>query len=155
MLLAVELGGDHFLTDVGFGCTGPLFPIRLHESEPVHHHAWTFRVYQEDGVHVLQALQEKSWFDLYAFTLEPQLPVDFLVPNHYTSTHADSPFVSTLIAQRASPNTRWTLRNRELVVETPGERTAETLWDDDALIVTLAELFDLHFPPGKRFHYRI
>ena len=35
-----------------------------------------------------------------------------------------------------------------------GEKTEETLWDDDALIVTLADLFDLHFPAGTRFHYQ-
>jgi N-hydroxyarylamine O-acetyltransferase len=155
MLLSVEAGGDAWLADVGFGCTGPLYPIRLNQTEAVRHGAWTFRVSRDDGLHVLQTLQDDSWFDLYAFTLEPQERVDFLVANHYTSTYPDSPFVSTLVVQRGSPEARWVLRNRELTVETAEDKTEETVWDDDALVVTLAELFDLHFPAGKRFHYRI
>jgi N-hydroxyarylamine O-acetyltransferase len=155
MLLSVELDGAPWLADVGFGCTGPLYPLRLDHTEPVRQSAWAFRVWIEHGLHVLQTLRDGSWFDLYSFSFEPQEAVDFVVPNHYTSTHPDSPFVQTLIVQRASKDTRWTLRNRALTVETAKEKTEETLVDDDELIVTLADLFDLHFSSGKRFHYRI
>src|SRR5262249_8323891 len=151
---SVDLDGEHWLADVGFGRVGPLYPIRLNEVEPVRCFAWTFRVRHEDGLHVLQTLREDGWFDLYAFTLEPQEPVDFLVSNHYTSTHPDSPFVQTLVVQRASSDTRWILRNRDLTVERPGETSEETIRDDDDLVLTLANVFDLHFPPGKRFHYQ-
>jgi len=33
-------------------------------------------------------------------------------------------------------------------------REAETLWDDNALNLALADLFGLHFPAGTRFHYQ-
>jgi len=154
MLLSVKVDGEPWLADVGFGRVGPLHPIRLNQSEAVRQLRWAFRISQEGGLHVLQTLHDDVWFDLYAFTLEPQEPVDFMVANHYTSTHPDSPFVQTLVVQRASPDTCWILRNLELTVEKAGEKTAETLWDDDALNLALADLFDLHFPARTRFHYQ-
>ena len=134
MLLSVEVDGEPWLADVGFGRVGPLYPIRLNQAEAVHQSAWTFRMSREGGLHVLQTFHDDGWFDLYAFTREPQEPVDFVVANHYTSTHPDSPFVQTLVVQRTSPDTCWILRNLELTVEKAGEKTMETLWDDDALI---------------------
>jgi N-hydroxyarylamine O-acetyltransferase len=154
MLLSVDVDGEPWLADVGFGRVGPLEPLRLDRAEAVEQSGWTFRI-SNDGIHhVLQTLNDESWFDLYAFSLEPQEPVDFVVSNHFTATHPDSPFVRSLIVQRRSPDACWLLQNLELTVERAGERTTETLWDDDALVATLGELFDLHFPAGTRFHYQ-
>jgi len=154
MLLSVEIGGEPWLADVGFGRLGPIYPIRLDQPLAVHQSTWTLRLKREAGLHVLQSFQSDGWFDLYAFTLEPQEPVDFMVANHYTSTHPDSPFVQNLVVQRTSPDTCWTLRNLELTVEKGGEKTTETLWDEDALLIALADLFDLHFKARTRFHFR-
>jgi N-hydroxyarylamine O-acetyltransferase len=153
MLLAVDVDGDSWLADVGFGAGGPLYPVRLEEAEALHYSGWTFRVTQDAGLYVLQTIRENRWFDLYAFTREPQEPIDYVVANHYTSTHPESPFVTTLIVQRKSPDTCWTLRNLELTVENADATSTQTLQDDDAINVTLAQVFDLHFAPGTRFSY--
>jgi N-hydroxyarylamine O-acetyltransferase len=154
MLLSVEIDGEPWLADVGFGCRSPLHPIRLHQDQPVQQLAWTFQVRTDGILHVLQSQEPEGWLDLYSFTLEPQYPVDYDVANHYTATHPHSPFVHTLLVQRQNGQARWTLRNRELTEERPGDVTTETLWDDAALIDVLAELFDLHFPASTRFRYR-
>jgi N-hydroxyarylamine O-acetyltransferase len=155
MLLAVEIDGQAWLADVGFGGEGLLYPIRLDRYDENHQGAWTFRVKGEGDIKVLQSLHADGWFDLYAFTREPQYPVDFVVSNHFTSTYPHSPFVQSLVVQRTGLDARWTLRNRELTEESPNGKHIGTLPDDDALLDTLAELFGLRFPPGTRFRYRI
>jgi N-hydroxyarylamine O-acetyltransferase len=151
MLLSVDIGSEPWLADVGFGGEGLLYPIRLHQKDEDRQGAWRYRVYDEGDVHVLQSLHSEGWFDLYAFTRELQYPVDYVVSNHFTSTHPDSPFVRSLVAQRNGPDVRWTLHDRELAEERPDGKTATTLPDDDALLATLADVFTLQFPAGTRF----
>ena len=151
MLLSVAIDGEPWLADVGFGGEGLLYPIRLDREDEVRQGEWSFRVRVEGEVHVLQSLHAEGWFDLYAFTQEPQYAVDYVVSNHFTSTYPDSPFVRSLVVQRTSPEVRWTLRDRELTEERPDRTTTTTLPDDEALLATLADVFTLHFPPGTRF----
>jgi N-hydroxyarylamine O-acetyltransferase len=151
MLLSVAIDGEPWLADVGFGGEGLLYPIRLNEVEGVRQGQWRFRVCAEGEVHVLQSLHAEGWFDLYAFTQEPQYPIDYVVSNHFTATYPESPFVRSLVAQRNGPDVRWVLRDRELTEERPDRRTTTTLPDDDALLATLAEVFTLHFPAGTHF----
>jgi N-hydroxyarylamine O-acetyltransferase len=151
MLLSVTLDGEHWLADVGFGGAGPLYPIPLGPFEPAEPALWCHRVHREGNLHVLEVLQADGWLALYAFSQEPQFPVDYEVSNYYTATHASSPFVQSLIVQRRGDNVRWTLRNRELTEERPDKTLTQTIGDDDALLVILAQLFDLEFPPGTRF----
>jgi N-hydroxyarylamine O-acetyltransferase len=153
MLLAVEIDGQAWLADVGFGGEGLLYPIRSDRDDENHQGAWTFRVKGEGEVDVLQSLHADGWFDLYAFTREPQYPVDFVVSNHFTSTYPHSPFVQSLVVQRTGPEMRWTLRNRELGEQSPDRQTTRALPDDDAVLATLAEVFDLRFPAGTRFRF--
>jgi N-hydroxyarylamine O-acetyltransferase len=150
MVLRVEAGGGEYLADVGFGAGGLLRPVPLEAGPVFHQFAWSFCLGREPDVWVLRSLEPGGWLDLYAFTLEPQLPVDFEVSNWYTSTHPNSLFVRTLTAQRTSPSARFTLRNRELTVAREGGSTTRTLGDDELLRV-LAETFDIHLPPGTRF----
>ncbi len=102
MLLSVAVDGEPWLADVGFGYDGLLDPIRLNHEDEVRQGEWSFRVCVEGEVHVLQSLHADGWFDLYAFTQEPQFSVDYVVSNHFTSTCPDSPFVRSLVAQRNS-----------------------------------------------------
>jgi len=100
---------------------------------------------------VLQADLTGEWEDLYAFTLEPQHPVDFVMANHFTSTHPLSPFVLNLTAQRSWPERRAILRNRELVVHEGRPPRTLAVRDPEHLLHLLAEYFGLWFPVGTRF----
>ena len=103
---------------------------------------------------MLQTLTNGSWTNLYSFSLEPYLAVDFEPANLYTATHPDSRFVRTLTVQLPTPEVRYMLRNRELVLDRGGTLTRRMLADDDELLAVLAEAFGLHFPAGTRFGYR-
>jgi N-hydroxyarylamine O-acetyltransferase len=153
MLLAVDTGGASWLADVGFGGEGLLTPILLDQKDPVEQFGRVYRVDDRRTIKVLQTLHPDGWFDLYAFTLEPQYPIDYVVANHYTSTHSDSIFVKTLIVQRLSEESRWVLRNRELTEIYDRKTTTRTVPGNDALLSELARVFGLHFPAGTRFRF--
>jgi N-hydroxyarylamine O-acetyltransferase len=154
MLLRVELEGGAYLADVGFGLEGLLLPLPFVAGREVRQYAWTYRVIESGGEWTLQSLREGSWLDLYAFTLEPCLAVDFEPANHYSATHPDSRFVRTLTVQLPTPVVRSMLRNRELVQDLGTTVTKRVLANDDELLAVLAEIFGLRFPAGTRFGYR-
>jgi N-hydroxyarylamine O-acetyltransferase len=152
MILAVDIAGARWLADVGFGGDTLLDPIRFDDDAPVEQGAWSFQLVAEDpDVRVLRGLRSDGWIDLYAFTEEPQLPADYEVGNHYTSTWPRSPFVTKVIAQRSGLDERWMLIADELRVERPDTTERWTVGSPEERLVVLAERFKLVFPRGTRF----
>jgi N-hydroxyarylamine O-acetyltransferase len=154
MLLLVDVEGATWLADVGFGIEGLLLPLPFGSGREARQFAWTYRVVEAGGEWILQSLRNDSWTDLYSFSLEPYLAVDFEPANHYTTTHPDSRFVRTLTVQLPTPEVRYVLRNRELILDRGGTVTSRVLTDDAELLAVLAETFGLRFPAGTRFSYR-
>jgi N-hydroxyarylamine O-acetyltransferase len=153
MLMRVDVGGDAFAADVGFGGAGLLLPVPLTPGEHHAQFAWSFRIVQESDVLVLQDRVGAGWRELYAFNQEPQHLVDYEVANHFTSTHPDSIFVRTLTAQRPARDVRHALRGRRLISTRPDGETRREITDDDELLRVLAQTFGLSFPTGTRFHF--
>lgn len=151
MVLKVESEGADWLADVGFGAAGLLFPVCFGETREVRQFAWTYRLVRSAGQWLLQSLREGAWTDLYTFTLEPQLPVDFEVANHYVSTHPQSRFVRALTVQRVAPEERYTLVDRELAIERSDGTQRRAIATDDELLALLFDTFGLDFPRGTRF----
>lgn len=152
MMLRVDVDGKRVVADVGFGADGLLLPVSLDDGESPQF-AWTYRVIVEGNAQVLQSRRGDSWGDLYAFTQEPQLPVDYEIANHYTSTHPASRFMQLLTAQRLSRDARWTLRNRDLLEDRGTTIITRAIRDDDERIAVLADTFGLVFPAKTRFTY--
>ena len=151
MILAVDVDGRRWLADVGFGGDTLLDPIAFDDAEAVRQAAWAFRLTEEGDVRVLWGLRADGWLDLYTFSEEPQLPVDYEVANHYTSTWPRSPFVTKVIAQRSGLDERWMLIEDELRVERPDGTERWTVGSEAERLSILAERFGLAFPDGTRF----
>lgn len=154
MILAIDIGGVRWLADVGFGGDTLLEPVSFDDHEPVQQGAWGFRLVDDGDVRVLWGLRGDGWLDLYAFTEEPQLPVDYEVANHYTSTWPRSPFVTKIIAQRSGLDERWMLIDDELRVERPDGTERWVVASPGERLSILAERFDLVFPAGTTFGAR-
>jgi N-hydroxyarylamine O-acetyltransferase len=152
--LLARIEGAAWLADVGFGLEGLLLPVPFVAGREARQFAWTYRVIESEGEWTLQSLREQSWTELYSFSLEPCLAVDFEPANHYTATHPDSRFMRTLTAQLPSPVVRYRLRNRELMLDRGAGVSRRILADDDELLAVLAGTFGLRFPAGTRFAYR-
>lgn len=151
MVLAVDIAGTRWLADVGFGGDTLLDPISFEGDEPVQQGAWAFRLVHDGDLRVLWGLRADGWLDLYSFTEEPQLPVDYEVANHYTSTWPRSPFVTKVIAQRSGLQERWMLIDDELRVERPDGTERWTVASHEERLSILAKRFELVFPDGTRF----
>ncbi len=151
MVLAVEVEGERWLADVGFGGDGLLDPLRFGFGGPVRQGEWTYELEREGASHVVRSLHSNGWVDLYEFTQEPQLPIDYEVANHFTSTWPRSPFVTGIRVQRPGPEERLVLSDDALIVQRPeGEQRVEVTSDRELLEI-LAERFGLAFPEGTRF----
>jgi len=152
MTLLVQVGRAELLADVGFGADGLLLPVSL-DGAVAPQYAWSYRVAEVNGVHVLQTRRGRGWQDLYAFTREPQLPVDYEIANHYTSTHPASRFTVALTAQRLATDVRRTLRNQVYTEDRGTDVKTRTLAGDKEILAVLATEFGLAFPPQTRFAY--
>jgi len=154
MVLEVVAEGEKWLADVGFGGAGLLDPLPFGSEEPVHQGAWSFRLQREDDLHVVRWLQREGWQDLYAFTLEPQLSIDFEVANHFTSTWPRSPFVTNIYVQRPGLQERLGLTREEFVVKLPEGEERTVVTSDEQLVEILEGRFDLRLPAETRFEGR-
>lgn len=152
MLLLVRLEGLRWLCDVGFGGEGLLHPLPLDGQAHVQF-LHRYRVVEEtvgEPLNVLQCLQAGDWMDLYAFRAEERFPVDYEMANHYTSTHPESRFLTTLTAQLPGPEVRRILRNRAYA-EIRGEAIEGRELAPEEVIPLLREAFGLEVPEGARF----
>jgi N-hydroxyarylamine O-acetyltransferase len=151
MLLKVNVDDSAWLADVGFGSAGLLQPFPLIAGQVFRQFAWSYRLVESQGLWCLQLLRGETWQDIYAFTMEPQHPVDFEIANHYVSTHPLSRFTQNLVVQLPTPSARYALVNREFTIDRGEEVSSRTISDDEELLRVLAESFGLEFPQGTRF----
>ena len=149
MLLLVTLAGAPWLCDVGFGGEGLLHPVPL-DGEPHAQFLNTYRVAAEGSLRVLQSFHDGAWEDLYAFVPEERFPIDFILANHYTSTHSDSRFLQTLTAQLPGPAVRRILRNHAYA-ELRGDQAEGRELAPEEVIPTLRDVFGIDVPEGARF----
>ncbi|MBQ4853343.1 arylamine N-acetyltransferase [Rhodanobacter sp. B2A1Ga4] len=147
MLLRVELGGESWLADVGFGnqvLTGAL-RLQADLEQPTGHEP--FRLVERDGEWRMQSCVRGQWFTLYRFDLRRCEMVDYVVANHYVSTHAASRFPRNLIAARTTADRRLSLLNHEFTVRRLGrEPERHALRDSAAIRRVLEEEFQLRLP---------
>lgn len=150
-VLEVDTPQGQYLADVGFGGDGPLRPLPLLPELVSHMPGSAHRLRHESGLWVLESDLGDGWSDLYAFTFEPQHPVDMEVANHYLATHPASPFRKTLTVQKIRRGRRAILRGRSLEIRTNGETEDRKIETDEELLTLLEAEFSLVFPAGTRF----
>lgn len=122
LILRVDLEGEPWLADVGFGATGPLEPIRLQEGMITTQAGIDYSLRRNGGQWTLAMRCAGETEELYEFSEEVATQGDVEVANYYTSTHPDSVFRRTLTIQRMTPDERLILRNTVLVRYRGGER---------------------------------
>jgi N-hydroxyarylamine O-acetyltransferase len=148
-LSLVELDGERYIVDVGFGSLTPTAPLRLEADVEQRTPHETMRLIHEDGTYTLQALTEGTWRSMYRFDLHPQFPADYAVANWYVSTFPESHFVIRLGVARAAAGRRYTLRGAELATHAvSGGTTRRRLESVAELRTILTELFAIRLPNG-------
>ncbi|HEX2877620.1 MAG TPA: arylamine N-acetyltransferase [Polyangiaceae bacterium] len=163
VLLRVELEGESYLVDGGFGGLSPTSALRMvlnAEQETPHERrrivsegAWDgFSSRSPDALLIHQAYLTDGWRDLFEFTLEPMPVPDREMGNWYTSTSPRSRFREALMVARATDKGRVTLQDLELTQRAnDGTATTRVLTSRRELLDALAEHFQLRFPSDTRF----
>ncbi|WP_207434356.1 arylamine N-acetyltransferase family protein [Sabulibacter ruber] len=147
MLLLVEIEGEEFIADVGFGGLTLTSPLRLHDQSEQETSHETFRIVALEEEYVLQAKVQDTWKPLYQFGLQEQVTQDYEVYNWFTSTHPRSPFVNGLLVAKTTPDARYCLRNNELSVHyVNGKSKRQIITTPTQLITVLKKGFDLPIP---------
>lgn len=152
MVLRVDLDGRPWLADVGFGGTGLTAPLAL-DTDAAQGPASEPRRLFPDGRHLVHQVEfGGTWHDVYRFTLDEALPIDFEVANWFTSTHPNSRFRNNLIVSRVDGARRLAVFNAEFIVRhADGSAQKTPIGSPDDLLALLREEFGLEFPPGNRF----
>jgi N-hydroxyarylamine O-acetyltransferase len=141
MFLTVEIEGERFVIDPGFGGHTALLPVPLREGAEARDGRDRHRMVRREGEWVLEAEIDGTMTALWTATLEPQLPVDFQLANHWVSTAAASPFVNRLMLRALTPDGRTSVMNRDVTVLSAGSTEKYQLADRKALRALLGGHF--------------
>lgn len=156
MLMEVEVAGEPWIADVGFGgqsLTGPLRLVPWIEQETPHER---FRLAPEGDAFAVQAWVEGEWRALYAFERQAQQLADYEVSNWYLANHPQSQFVTGVIAARAAPGLRHALRNARYAIHHRDGRTERrTLRSADEVMRVLSDAMRIPLPDQPRLEDKL
>lgn len=148
MVLKVTIAGSAWLADVGFGACVPTQALCLGNTEPQTTSHESYRVKPGARGFLLEALLDKTWAPVYEFSLEPQLDVDLLQANWFTSTHPSSRFRQHLIVARTTTTARYGLLDNRLTIRRTGEPLEQKFLTAEEITQVLAEVFHLNPEPA-------
>jgi N-hydroxyarylamine O-acetyltransferase len=148
MLLLVDIQGQPYVADVGFGVQTLTAPLRLVpevEQDTLHEPFRLVRAGNEGFM--MQSRSGSTWRTLYRFDLQEQFEVDYEVTNYYLSAHPASHFRTSLIAARPAAGRRYTLLNNKFVVHHLNAATEQRILATPAeLREVLQTAFKLRLP---------
>jgi N-hydroxyarylamine O-acetyltransferase len=152
MILRIDVNGEAWIVDVGFGSIGLTAPIRFTPDieQPTPHEPR--RLIRRGDYFVHQVRLDQDWHDVFQFTPDPVPAIDYEVANWFTNKHPQSHFQSNLIVARVVPEGRVVLFNREFTSRrTAGGVEKREVSSPEEVLAILATHFDLQFPAGTRF----
>lgn len=150
MLLAVDIGTDRYIADVGFGGLTLTEPLRLVTDieQPTSHEP--FRLREAGSEYVLEAYVREAWRPLYRFGLQEQLEADYEAVSWYLNNHPASRFLNNLIAARVTAEGRFALLNDQFTIHRLGRASERRNVRSGAeLLGILRGPFELRLEPSS------
>jgi N-hydroxyarylamine O-acetyltransferase len=141
----VEIDGDTWMSDVGFGGHGPLAPIpyRIGVELDVPNGRYRFVEDIGTGETVLERLAGDRWTSLWGYDGVPVQQVDIEAANVVTACWDKAPFRANLMAALHGPGGRVTLFNRAFSRGLPPDLDTRVLADPADLAQVLETEFTL------------
>ncbi|CAG4913056.1 arylamine N-acetyltransferase family protein [Paraburkholderia saeva] len=145
MLMRVDLDGESWMADVGFGTATLTSPLRLIAGETQPTTLEPFRLSDAShGAFDLEVQRDDAWAKVYRFDLNRVEWIDYEVSNWYTSTYPASFFTTDLVVTRVVPEGRANLFDDRLTLRTKDGRVTERqIGDASELADTLRGLFGI------------
>jgi N-hydroxyarylamine O-acetyltransferase len=153
MLLRLEISGESWLVDVGFGGMVLTAPLRLEPDRVQTTPHGDFRLQRHGDDWIMEARLDGRFASLYHFDLTPCFDADYQMANWFTSTWPASLFRNTLIVARIVSSHRATLLNGKFRLRgTDGRLEEKQLTSIEAVIAHLEEIFGLAVPDDPALH---
>ncbi|NMW20800.1 MAG: arylamine N-acetyltransferase [Chlorobiaceae bacterium] len=148
MALVVDVDGEEWLFDLGFGVHGIRKPMRLTVLDvEIKQDSDVFMLSKSnENRYLLKALSEGEWANQYEFDLSPQEWIDFVPANHLNSTHPDAIFVKKLLVVLHNPTGREILIGDTFKSVVNGKTTKQFISMENRASI-LASKFGLVAPP--------
>ena len=144
MAIVLQVNGEEWLCDLGFGSYGIRAPMRLDALDvEVRQDFDTFVLSRaSDREYLLKARVDGEWANQYAFDLSPQEWIDFVPANYLNSTHPDAVFVQKLLVVLHDPAGRKILFGDTLKTVAHGKAEKRTVAAEEYPSI-LADTFGL------------
>lgn len=141
MVLVVNLDGEEWLCDAGFGSFGIRAPLSLAKAEQViQQDDDFFKISKSDERNfIMQARVDGDWVNQYTFDLYPHEWVDFYPANFFNSRHPDTVFVQKLLVVKHSEQGRYILLGNRLKVIEKGITSVRELSDKEVAELLASE----------------
>jgi len=156
MLLHVDIKGQIYIADVGFGGLSLTAPLRLRagvEHETPHE---TFRLMGGDPDWTLEVKIDDEWQGVYVFTTAPVDEVDLWDISRDLAGNPASPFTQELRVALAPEGKRLKLHNRNLTVQPKGgEAEKRELGSLEELRTVLSEDFGIALPESEKLDAKL
>ena len=119
LVLLVEIDGQVWLADVGFGGPGSLAPLLLEigTEQQVPNGTYRFTEDTEREETVLERLDEDGWLELYAFDRSRVSDGEIAAANYSCATWSEAPFSSHLLLGCFVGDVRYGVFDRSLSIE--------------------------------------
>ena len=143
----VEIAGERWFCDVGFGGPVPSEPAKIvlntpFESSNGHRYEFT-----KSGLEITLSLEENGVFaPVLSFVEEPADPVDFLALNAFCAFSPIEPFIHKQMVWRSTENGRCSLDGNMLRFHENGTVREEKIETEEQLRKVLLERFEIAYP---------
>ncbi|MEV6821544.1 arylamine N-acetyltransferase [Nocardiopsis dassonvillei] len=153
-LLRVDLDGEPWLADVGFGGGGLLEPIPFADGHQEAQGGWGLRLDRVSEVGedewLLRSFDGREWRPLYSFATAAAVRQDYAIFSHFLASHPRSPFLGRLMVQRIGPGTQHTLMDTTLTTATPDGARTEREVPVEEVGQVLREVFGIGLDQDER-----
>ncbi len=151
MLLHVEINGQHYIADVGFGGQTLTTPLRLRAGTEQKTPHETFRLTGGEPDWTLEIRIGEDWRALYIFNLDPVEETALAPINERISTSPESPFTRELRVSLSPGERRLKLLNGQFTIQpVEGEAVKREITSIEVLRSVLTEEFGLVLPADER-----
>lgn len=141
-LIILELEGQRYVVDVGFGANGPKTPVLLSEQPTKGPYGDEYRVTQNPlGDYLLQVKKNGEFFTLYSFDLHRYNEADFEMSHFYSHRHPSAGFVNNLVVARIHEGEVRSLKNESYMKIYPDGDRSEVITSAERL----REILDQEF----------
>ena len=139
----VEIDGNQYIADVGFGPLGPARPVGMAGNEFIENERM-FRIAKRlPDVFHMQTHKDGGFYSLYKFELLRYGQADCEVGHFYSHKHPKASFVNNLVVSRIMDDEIRSLRNREYSTITPSGDQLQPVENAAQLKAILNTQFDL------------